>query len=957
MIRKPSDIRDTTPDRAERIKRIIDDVMRRRAEGQSVDEAALERRHADLLPELRDRLTTLRTLEAAARRAGRQSSEIDPFEEEMDVLKEEQALLEASLKGYRILQRIEYGGQGVIYKAVQLATKRIVAIKVLLHGPLASDQQRRRFEREVDLVSRLRHPHIVVLYDSGAVRGRPYFAMEYIDGVGIDDYLIFERPSIRSCVELFAKVCRAVGYAHQRGIIHRDLKPENILVDESGVPHILDFGLGKLLEDRDADPGSVTVTLAGRVVGTTPYLSPERVGSPKEEMDVRSDIYSLGVVLYRLLTGRFPYPVHGSLVEVYANIINLDPMDPCKAIETGEAAERHVTGPLHDDLARILLKSLAKEPDRRYQSAIAFADDLDRYLAGEAVAAKADSSLYVFTKTLRRYRLQVGFSAAIMALLLAGSVLVTSQWFRAREERENARKAVAIGLSMLDDVITGALEAVETLAGGSRVQEQIFSDVRARYERLMPLVESDAAWADVRGRIHERLGDMARQEGRHTVAEKHYEDVLATRRDFDPQPDRWRKPDLALLRVLRKLGSVAEEGGAWFERAIRTGQALLAADGADPEVRYELCGAHVDCAHDLFDLGRYTEAAEQIETAVSMAEAGVEAFEEDVRWLRLLATARKWAGESQINLGDGERGIALLESSLKLRESLLPSLPADVSLRGEILKSNLKLGDAYYDDGRADSARQLYQKAIEMGEYLLQVDPEVADWMHDLMGSHNRLAKVFLDAKDFDQAEPHCKAALQYARALVKIEPDNPRWQGLLGFACDDQGKLHRLQGEWPLAYDWFNRSLEIRKRVASADPSGHIRQTFVAFSHDRLAKCCIRLGRMSEAFEHYEAARSIRERLMKRQPGIFRYALSYIHSQIQLSSWHLYQETREGDRAAGAWLDEAEAQIKVLDESGRFVGMRGKYTKLIEGIENNRRIIRKRAARRRTAEADTAPP
>ena len=198
-----------------------------------------------------------------------------------------------SIEGYELLREIHRGGQGVVYKAVQKATKRTVALKVLLEGPYASPRQRHRFEREIDLVASLQHPNIVTVYDSGVTHdGRHYFAMEYIHGLSLDAYLSDKALTVDETLLLFQQICAAVNYAHQRGVIHRDLKPANIRIDSNGKPHILDFGLAKAAGASLADGAPVTVT--GEFMGTLAYASPEQTQGDPHLIDIRTDVYSLG---------------------------------------------------------------------------------------------------------------------------------------------------------------------------------------------------------------------------------------------------------------------------------------------------------------------------------------------------------------------------------------------------------------------------------------------------------------------------------------------------------------------------------------------------------------------------------------------------------------------------------------------------------------------------------------
>jgi tetratricopeptide (TPR) repeat protein len=347
----------------------------------------------------------------------------------------------------------------VVYKAVQHATKRTVALKVLLEGPYASDKQRHRFEREIDLVASLQHPNIVTIYDSGVTSDRRhYFAMEYIHGKQLDAYLASSPRCVDETLRLFQKICTAVSYAHQRGVIHRDLKPGNIRIDANGEPHVLDFGLAK-----SAGPdlqGGAPVTVTGQFMGTLAYASPEQTKADPNLVDIRTDIYSLGVVLYEMLTGMYPYEVAGQLADVLRNIAETEPKKPSS-----------VRSQVNDEVETIVLKALAKDRDRRYQSTEALARDIEHYLAGEPIDAKRDSTWYVIRKSLRRYRRDVSVATAFV-LLLVGLGLA---WNRAKVGRSEVVKLLkdnAVG-SVKDgqwqDADAALVKALEASPDNARV--------------------------------------------------------------------------------------------------------------------------------------------------------------------------------------------------------------------------------------------------------------------------------------------------------------------------------------------------------------------------------------------------------------------------------------------------------------------------------------------------------
>jgi serine/threonine protein kinase len=405
-----------------------------------------------------------------------------------------------TIAGYDDVRELDQGGQAVVFQAMQQSTRRPVAIKVLREGPVVSETARRRFAREIQLAAQLRHANIVTVFDSGeTAEGQPFCVMEYVEGRRLDEYVRDENLSLEATLLLLLPVLHAVGHAHERGIVHRDLKPSNVLVDAEGQPKVMDFGLARTL----STPAETGVSVTGQLLGTIAYMSPEQVSGSPDEIDARTDVYSLGVVLYELLTGRYPYPVEGRLLESMHSITAVEPTPPTKAWSNAKGvparAKRGRSAslrcPIDREIETILLTALAKDRDRRYATVASFADDLERYLAGRPIQARKDSRAYRLAKQVRRHRGGVASVAVSLAAVAAVVVvlLVRQPASRPMDEAELARfqteeaKLLVVRQELLDALASHAKTAPgasEPIAQDSlKIIEDAIGELKAALRR------------------------------------------------------------------------------------------------------------------------------------------------------------------------------------------------------------------------------------------------------------------------------------------------------------------------------------------------------------------------------------------------------------------------------------------------------------------------------------------
>lgn len=300
------------------------------------------------------------------------------------------------INGYRLVSELQRGGQAVVFVAQQKSTGRKVALKLMFSGPFASDVERQRMDQEVRILAALDHPNIVSVIDRGETTdGSQYFVMNYVDGRPLNEFLDDHRrdhgqpeqvADVKELLRIFKRICEAVNAAHLRGIVHRDLKPANIVIDAYGEPHILDFGLAHAAVAQGAGPAD-SPTSSGEFVGSLEWASPEQARGDASKIDTRTDVYALGVILYEMLTGDFPYDVFGDLNEALNHIVNTRPRAPSKVLIEARMQDKSAApaGPpaVDEALDAIALKALAKARDERYQTAGELARDIDRYLEGK----------------------------------------------------------------------------------------------------------------------------------------------------------------------------------------------------------------------------------------------------------------------------------------------------------------------------------------------------------------------------------------------------------------------------------------------------------------------------------------------------------------------------------------------------------------------------------------------
>ncbi len=539
------------------------------------------------------------------------------------------------IPGYELLGEIHRGGQGVVHRARQRSADRVVAVKTLLQGSFATEGQRHRFEREVKLAARLQHPGIVTLHESGrTATGLNFIVMEFVEGETIDRWSkrMREEGRTRDIVTLFATMCDAIRYAHQRGVIHRDLKPGNVLVDAKGQPHVLDFGIAKALNDDDDE--LVGMTRTGEFVGTLAYAAPEQVSGDPDLVDIRIDVYAIGVMLYEALTGERPIKTVGSLSSIVARISTELPLAASKVSDEIDA-----------DLNTIVMTALAKSPRERYQSADDLRDDLVRWLGHRAIAARSHDFWYVARKGLWRHRVPAAI-AGVFLLVIVGFLAVTSVLaFRLERENRGLEQTVsAIGqalarvdqetsnvqVSDLEEFLEGTNEALgrwlkdrpdiaaslRNSLGLAYLDMEKFADAETQLRQAVELRKtlrptSEAAIAE----SQHNLGRVLWRMERFDEAAEVYRSALKIRMElYGPENEDVVRTTHHLAQVLQDLGRPQQAVEMW-ERTVEARRKLLGPES--PDVANSMLGLGT-C---LQLMGRLLEAKGKLEAALRIVEA------------------------------------------------------------------------------------------------------------------------------------------------------------------------------------------------------------------------------------------------------------------------------------------------------------------------------------------------
>lgn len=793
---------------------------------------------------------------------------------------------------YDIIQEISRGAQGIVYRAKQPNTNREIALKRLVAGQFATPAALARFTREIETAAALNHPNIVTVYGTEQVGDQPILAMEWVDGLPIDAWANGanqSRREVREILGVFVNVCGAVHHAHQRGVIHRDLKPTNILVDRDGAPRVLDFGLAKTLVATD-DSAARGLTLTRDFVGTPLYAAPEQIRSDHDAIDIRTDVYALGVVLYQLLTGRTPHS--GALHELMQSIQRDDPAPPSR-----------VCSNISRELDAIVLKALAKEPAKRYQSVDALVADIGEFLDGRLVSAHPPSAAYRFQKLVRQNCLAFALVAAVFFVSIAFAVVSLLQAARIAEQRDLAQSRFDEVRGLAHTLVFDVHDAVAPLKGALPAREIIVETGLAYLDALaaeagenMPLL-LDCAGGYFR---------IARLQG-------------------DPNGANLGQT-AAALESCRKGLAIVEP-------------LLVLAPNDSAVLRHVAMGRHV-LANVLTASGQTDDAIVAYDEAIAHREL---ATASDPTHADAPPSIERIRADLAACYERADRFVEAQEQLVTVVELLQNRLrvdPDDEERRLKLGNTLASLGHVHVQQGNADAANEPLREAIDILESGVESYPERDNIWRSLVVARTARARAAAMRGDTAFARAELEWVIDAHREMIESDPENKPAYHDLAAAHHFMGKLLDSAGDVESALSQFDQMLQIRRELAEDDPASMMAKRGVAIGLDMTGTVLRKLDRLEDALARHQEAKQTFDEIAADDPenprhmrsvAICAYYLGQVHRdiaqrsgdavEVQVGHWRAARDefthgrrVMESMRAAELLLPNESGVIEMLD-------------------------------------------
>lgn len=819
---------------------------------------------------------------------------------------------------YTLLKKIGEGGMGEVWRAKQSEpVKRHVALKLIKKG-MDSKAVLIRFEQERQALAVMDHPNIARVFDGGMTeQGQPFFAMELVSGQPLTDYADKEKLTTEERLQLFVLICNAVQHAHQKGIVHRDLKPANILVttvDGKPVPKVIDFGVAK------ATGGSLTdqsmCTQLGAIVGTLEYMAPEQAGYIGADIDTRADIYSLGVVLYELLTGLRPIDrtrlQQAGLSEMIRVIKEEEPSRPSTRLSTSDslpamAAVRRIepkrlTALLRGELDWVVMKCLEKQRDRRYETANGLARDIQRYLANEIVEARPPSRMYRLQKFISKHSGQVISASLVLLALLIGTVATTLGWLEAQRQTELANKATnekdlalqkesqqaekeriarlnaeAMTKNALDANNTMVFDIQEELAPKPGLQDLRMKLLRKAREGLTKILEQSRKQGSPDATIVEtyyQLGDLEWNLGDVVAAKKEFQTGVELAQQLTSSRPEEMETQRLLSNGYTKLGDAiqllgdTEEAGKYFLSSLKITRTLVASEPKDTESLRNL-SIELDKIGDIaLRQGDPGKALEYYLECFEIRSALVALDNTDVRRQRDLSSVHTRIGDAKIDLGNDAEALTQYKSALLISRKLAELHPEIIAVQRDFGLNSSRVGNVLKGIAKQAEAMNYFVDALNVLKPLVEADPQNAELKRDLGGVYQRLGDTALGLDDAATALEHYERGLVMSQVLANLAIGSIEAQRDLSINNEKLGDVLMAFGRPSEALPYYKTALEISERLAVADRNNAQAQSDVGYGYLKLGEVMSMQGQFDEATKYQQRALDLRLTLAAKNPA-----------------------------------------------------------------------------------------
>jgi serine/threonine-protein kinase len=773
----------TPTDPEPRLDAILADYLHGVDAGQPPDREALLARHPDLATELAQFFLDEDRLDGWAKPL-REVSRAACVDGDLDSLVAGDGAASLGQFGdYELLAQLGRGGMGVVYRARQRSLNRLVALKMILAGQHAGPTELRRFRNEAEAIAALSHPHIVPVYEVGECAGQPYFTMKLIAGGSLAarqaDFT--DRP--RDAARLVSTIARAVHYAHEHGVLHRDLKPSNVLLDADGLPHVSDFGLAKRVDRSETNTCPTELTATGALLGTPGYMAPEQASGHRLAMTTATDVYGLGTILYALLTGRAPFQ-GDDLFHILDRVRTEPPTRP------GRDNPR-----LERDLELICLKALEKEPARRYASAAAFADELDRFLHGHPLSlTRPVSRAERAWRWYRRHRLPATLAGllslailgvAIVAPIVALSLRASAHRERlARDRAENERDRAETNFRTARDAVdqfTALGESPQLRARGlEKLRATLLGRAAKFYERFTREASDNPALEAERARSYLRVGRISRE--------------LGSNKDALTAQERARE---VFARLVRDPGNSAD-----YEDGLA--QAL-----EDAGQTYQL-------------LGQPAQARSALEQGLPIRQRLAREHPASVAYQQSLAKTIFVVGRLYQVTGESARAEQTYRQALEGFDRLAREHPNMPLYRYLAAQTHANLGALYLvDSAKLARSREALETVLSMTERLVRDDPSEPTYQDLQAFAWHYLGRYHRLTRHWDQADTAYARGQTAREQLVDAHPDVPDYRYKLSVLLHGRGELHLAQRHLDKAGTFLARALDFAERLGQDYPTG----------------------------------------------------------------------------------------------------------------------------------------